>query len=142
MTSRLVDEFRAELRRRDAPLPGTLEICGVFCDLLWEPCGRGDLLARTEREPAFVLTAYARFLALARVFGEIRYYAAPIPEGAPSWWWSGEDPARVDAVKAEQQPGHELGILHDVADAVTFAIEYLGGSSFRTIQVRRSGPKS
>jgi hypothetical protein len=33
----MVDHFQAELERRGLKLPGSIEICGVFCDLMWKP---------------------------------------------------------------------------------------------------------
>jgi hypothetical protein len=45
--------------------------------------------------------------------------------------WSGEDPVRIAAVKAESNEW-ERAILASVADAVTFAVRYLGAVGFAT----------
>ena len=122
------------------PISGSLGTCGPFADLLWPPCGDRDyVLARTDADPAFTLTGYSRWVALGRILDEIRFYAGPIPEGAPRWWWSGEDPSRVAAVEAEEN-GCELAIFESVADAVTFTVSYLGGVGFCDIAVVRITP--
>lgn len=82
------------------------------------------------------MDGYSRWVVFQRVVGEIRFYAAPLPEGAQAWWWSGEGPDRVAAVKAEPYES-ELDVLRSVADAVTLAVEYLGGKPLRDIAVAR-----
>jgi hypothetical protein len=139
LSGRLVDEFEVELARRSLAVPGELEICGVFGDLLWPPCGNRDWHSRVDVDPAFTLTGYSRWVALARIDNEIRFYAAPLPEGFGPWWWSGEDPARVAAVKAEPDVC-ELASFGTIGDAVSFAVAYLRGVSFERIDVVRIRP--
>jgi len=139
MPRRLVDEFQAELQHRGITLPGSLSVGSFLAELLWKPNGGGslrDLVARCALEPAFVLDGHSRWLVFARIVGEIRFYAAPIPGGAHSWWWSGEDPARVAAIIAEPN-AHEIGILETIADAVRFSAAYLGGTPLRDIPILR-----
>jgi hypothetical protein len=140
MGQRLVDEFQAELARRGLPLPGSLQLHGLFGDLLWKPQpDRNLILSLGESDPAFSLTGYSRWIALARIDNEVRIYAAPLPEGAPSWWWTGEDPARRAAVEAEPRD-IELAIVDTVGDAVSFAVAYLGGTDLGRIDVARVRP--
>jgi hypothetical protein len=142
--SRLVDEFRADALARGLAVPGEVGVSVTFADLEWEPFGAegeslDDTLAARERDPAFTVTGYSRWVAFARIRGEIRYWAAPIPEGAPAWWWTGEDPARRAAVEAEPEQC-ELAVLGSVADAVTLTAEYLGGAPLGEIRVARTPP--
>jgi len=142
---RLVDEFRAEVSVRGCRLPGELEECGCFGDLMWSPNGGGfDLLRRMEEDPAFEVVGYSRWVAFARICNEVRFYAGPLPQGAWDWYWSGEYPERVAALDAEPDV-NELGVLPSPTAAVTFAVEYLGGTPLKEIDVRRitlqrSGP--
>jgi hypothetical protein len=137
----LLYEFEAELARRAIPPPGSCEICFVFGDLMWPSSGSDSLsraeeapdFSRFEEDPAFTLTAYSRWMALARINGEIRFYAAPLPKEAPA---IGKDPARRAAAEAEP-PGFDLAIFGTVSDAVSFAVAYLGGAPLGTIEVAR-----
>ena len=97
------------------------------------------MLERAKADPAFTITAYTRYVALARVVDEIRFFAAPIPVGAPSWWWNDQFPDRVRAVTAEPDI-HEMAILETVADAVRFTLRYLAGTSLDAIDVVRIRP--
>jgi hypothetical protein len=138
--SRLVDEFRAEIRARGVEIPGKLEVIASFADFEWdEGLTADEAIARSERDPAFSVTGYSRWVVFARMEGEIRYYAASIPAGAPAWYWSGEDPARVAAVDAESDYV-ELAILPSVADAATLAIKYLSGRPLQEIGFPRIPP--
>ena len=137
MSERLVNQFQTELRRRGLDLPGSLKISSLG-DLLWPPCGDINYIFTRDADPAFTVTGYSRWVAM-NDDDEIRYFAGPIPEGVPPWWWSGEAPARVAAVKAETDWG-ELAILGSVADAVTFTVSYLGGDRFSDIGVVRIKP--
>jgi len=137
MTERFVDEFQAELAQCDLPLPASLEICGIFGDLLWPPAPDFAFLLS---DPAFTLTGYSRGMALARIHGDIRFFAGPLPEGGFPWWWSGENPARRAAVEAEPW-ACELGILETVGDAVSFAIRYLSGTDLGRIEIVRVPPR-
>lgn len=108
---RLLDEFQLELQAQGIATLGEIKPCGVFGDLVWSPYGDiRNLSERAGTDPAFTITAYTRYVALARLVGEIRFFAAPIAEGAPSWWWNGQDPDRVAAVKSEPDT-HEMAIL-------------------------------
>lgn len=139
---RLLDEFQLELQAQGLATPGEIEICLLFGDLVWRPCGdASDLFERAKADPAFKITAYTRYVALARLVGEIRYFAAPIPVGAPSWWWNGQDPGRVAAVKAEPDI-HEMAILQSVTDAVRFTRSYLTGTPLDAIDVVRIRPSA
>jgi hypothetical protein len=136
--SRLVDELRAEAASRGLALPEAREV-GAFADLDWTP-GESTVEAiveRSGRDPDFSMDGFTRWVVFGRVSGQIRYYAAPIPEGAPDWWWSSEGVARVAATLAEPDE-YELGALSSVADAVTLAFEYLGGRPFAEIRVPRT----
>lgn len=136
--SRLVDEFQAEVASRGVPCPGELALT-AFSDFDWTPEERTveAIIERTEREPDFTIHGFTRWVVFARVSGQVRYYAAPIPEGGPGWWWSPESAARVAATLAEPEVS-ELGALSSVADAVTLACEYLGGRPFGEISVPRT----
>ncbi len=134
-TCRLVDEFEAAVRR-GRPLPGLIETCLMFGDLEWPPQGP-DVIARTERDPALIVTGYSRYVALSRICGEVRYFAAPVPEGTQPWSRSGEDPARIIAVAREPEV-HERGVLSSVADAVVFTAEYLEGAHLVDIALARA----
>ncbi len=137
---RLVDAFQTELRERGLVIPGVLAECGTFGDLLWPPCGdRAYVASRATADPAFTLTGYSRLVALARVLDEIRFYAAAIPQGATDWWWSGEEPQRVAAVRTESDR-YELAIFKTLPDAVTFTVRYLGGAVLAEIDVVRITP--
>jgi len=137
-----VDEFKIELQTRGVSMPGELLECGLFEDLMWSPCGDSDyVISHHTMDPAFTITAYTRWVALARILDEIRFYAAPIPEGAPSWWWSGEDPDRVAAVRAEADE-YEIAIFNSVSEAVTFTLSYLAGAPFGAIEVVRIAPSA
>ena len=137
---RLIDEFASEVRARGLPDLGKVETCGLFGDLCWRPHGDADYLwSRRAKDPAFTIEGYARMIALARILDDIRYYAAPIVEGAPSWWWSGADPDRVAAVRAEPYE-YELGRFSTIADAVRFAHSYLAGVPFGSLDVPRWRP--
>jgi hypothetical protein len=140
---RLLDEFHWELQAQGIAAPGKIEICVTFGDLMWPPCGEAggmrDMLERAKADPAFTITAYTRYVALARVVDEIRFFAAPIAAGAPSWWWNGQAPDRVAAVKAEPDI-HEMAILKRVTDAVRFTQRYLAGTSLDAIDVVRIRP--
>lgn len=139
--ARLMDEFRAEALARGAALPAEPEACLVFGDLEWEPNGGGteEFWAARERDPAFTVTGYSRWVALARILGEIRFYAAPIPAGAPAWYRSGEDAARAVAVDAEPDES-ELAVLPGVSEAVTLTLDYLAGTPLRAVRVPRTPP--
>lgn len=139
--ARLVDEFRAEALARGVALPADPEESLVFGDLEWEPNGADseDFWPARERDPAFTVTGWSRWVAFARILGEIRFYAAPIPAGAPPWYRTGEDPARTAAVDAEPDES-ELAVLSTVADAVTLTVEYLGGTPLRDVGVPRTPP--
>ena len=138
---RLIDEFRAEALARGIPIRGEVEEAGIFGDLEWPPNGAdtGEMWARCEHDPAFTITGYSRWLAFARICGEIRYYAASFPEGTREWWWDGSDPARIAAIEAESDHC-ELAILTSVADAVTLTYKYLGGTPLQEIAVPRTRP--
>lgn len=136
----LLDEFNLELRARGLAAPGQIEMCGWFGDLMWTPCGDLDYVKSLPKvDPAFTITSYARYVALARIVDEIRFFAARIAPGVPPWWWSGEDPDRVTAVQAES-PHHEMAILESVADAVRFTHSYLSGTSLAAVDVVRVRP--
>ena len=136
---KLVDEFSLEWNRTEAAKACVIDVHGVFGDLLWPPGGDSaeDVFARAEADPAFTITAFSRWVALARIFDEIRFYAAPIPEGATPWWWTGERPARVDAIKAEPDE-YELGSFATVSNAVAFTSAYLTGSRLHAIATERA----
>jgi hypothetical protein len=126
---RLIDEFRAAW-------PDPLEIvdCGVFGDLLWPPYGsREELLA----DPAFVVTGYTRYAAFERIVGEIRYFAAPIVGGAPSWWRDPDHAARAAAVLAEPDEW-EMGRIATVGEAAAFTTSYLACTPLDRIVVSRA----
>jgi hypothetical protein len=116
----------------------------TFADLEWRPNGDGpdDFIQRWERDPAFTVKGYTRWVAFARICGEIRVYAGPLPQGAWPWYWSGEDPERAAAVDAEPESS-EMGVLMSVEDAVKLTFEYLGGTPLEEIGVsrRRLGTK-
>lgn len=137
---RLLDEFHLELGARGLAASGKIEMCGCFGDLMWPPYGDRDyVISRVTVDPAFMITSYARYVALARILDEIRFFAARIEPGAPSWWWSGEDPNRVAAVQAESEQ-YEMAILLSVTDAVRFTHSYLSGASLDAIDVVRVRP--
>jgi len=136
----LLDEFNLELRVRGMAAPGKIDICGCFGDLMWTPHGDLDHVKSLPMvDPAFTITSYTRYVALARIVDEIRFFATRIEPGAPSWWWSGEDPDRVTAVQAES-PHYEMAILESVADAVRFTHSFLSGTSLAAIDVVRVRP--
>jgi hypothetical protein len=138
--SRLLDRFQAELDRRGEPMPGELEDVGVFADLMWPPCGDSEYaMSRLIEDPAFTITGYTRYVALACVFDEVRFFAAPIEPGSPDWWWSGERSEQAAAIDAESDE-HEMAIFGSVNDAVTFVLAYLGGTSLRDVDVPRIKP--
>jgi hypothetical protein len=138
---RLIDEFRAEALARGIAIRGEVEECGMFGDLEWPPNGAdtGEMWARCERDPAFTITGYSRWLAFARICGEIRYYAAVLPVGGMTLSGSGVDLARVAAADAESDDS-ELAILASVGDAVTLTVEYFDGKPLREIGVPRTRP--
>jgi hypothetical protein len=121
-------------------MPGELKECGIFCDLLWSPCGDGEhVTSRATEDPAFTVTGYTRWVALACMLDEIRFYAACLSPGSASWCWTGEQPNRVAAIEAESEDS-ELAVFESVADAVTFSVNYLGGAALRDIDVVRIKP--
>jgi hypothetical protein len=135
---RLLDEFHLELQAQGIATPGEIEICGMFGDLMWSPLGEPcDVLERAKADPAFLVRAYTRHVALARIVDEIRFFAGRIQPGAPPWWWSGQDPARVAAVEAEPDC-YEMGVLAGIADAVRFAHSYLTGTALEAVDMIRS----
>jgi hypothetical protein len=137
---RLVDQIRAEIARRGVPVPGVLEEVGAFADLSWPPCGDGaNIMSRVTEDPAFTITSRTRYVALAWIIDEIRFYAARIEPGAPSWRWSGERPDQVAAIEAESED-YGLAIFATVEDAVTFTVWYLGGAPLHEIGVARIKP--
>lgn len=90
------------------------------------------------------MTGYSRWVVFARVRGQIRCYAAPIPWGGDTCA-STRDPARLAAIEAEDSDYgdtilRELAILPSVADAVTLTAEYLGGTPLRDVRVPRLPP--
>ena len=137
---RLVDQFRAEIARLGVPMPGELEEIGAFADLLWPPFGDGAYVrSRVTEDPAFTIKSRTRYVVLAWIIDEIRFYAARIEPGSPSWWWSGERPEQLAAIEAESDD-REMAIFATIADAATFTIRYLGGEPLREIGVARDKP--
>jgi hypothetical protein len=135
---RLLDEFHLELQAQRIAMPGEIEICGMFGDLMWSPLGEpGGVFERAKADPAFLVRGYTRYVALARIVDEMRFFAGRIPPGAPPWWWSGQDPARVAAVEAEPDC-YEMGVLARVADVVRFTHSYLTGTVLEAVDVIRS----
>jgi hypothetical protein len=90
-------------------------------------------------DPAFTITGDTRYVALAWIIDEIRFFAGRIEPGTPRWWWSGERSDQVAAINAESED-YELAIFESVSDAVTFTLAYLGGSSLHDISVVRIKP--
>ena len=137
---RLVDQFRAEIVRRGVPMPGELEEIGAFADLLWPPFGDGAYVtSRVTEDPAFTLKSRTRYVALAWIIDEIRFFAARIEPGSPSWWWSGERPEQVAAIESESED-HELAIFATIADVLTFTIRYLDRAPLNEVEVARIKP--
>ena len=93
------------------------------------------VLERSERDPAFVVKRRLRWVALARINGEIRYYAGPIPPGSDAARGAGS--VHVDPDEHESQPW-ELGVLECVEDAVTQVAEYLADAELSLIDVPRT----
>ena len=121
-------------------MPGEVQDVGLFADLAWPPCGDSEyVLSRRTADPAFTITGYTRYVALACIIDEIRFFAGRIEPGTPSWWWSGERPDQVAAINAESED-YELAVLESVSDAVTFTLAYLGGTALRDIDVIRVRP--
>ena len=134
--SRLVDEFRAVSSQLNVVVPGELSICQSFADFEWSPneCTTSEeFFARIDREPAFTVKGSMRWLAFARIQGEIRYYAAPLFQGGAGYW---SDPERRTALDAERDYS-ELAVLANVVDAVHLSVAYLGGAALETIPVPR-----
>jgi hypothetical protein len=138
MTDRLVDAFQAEAARRGVQVPGRLTVIGSFGDLFGPPCGDFAYVAsRDTDDPAFKIGGHTRYIALARILDEIRFFAARIEPLTPPWWWS--NPARAAAVSAESEE-YELAIFETVADAVVFSVRYLAGMALRDIDIVRTKP--
>jgi hypothetical protein len=134
---RLLDEFHLELQAQGIATPGEIEICGMFGDLMSGPLGGPGVFERAQADPAFQVTSYTRYVVLARIVDEIRFFAARIPPGTRPWWWSGQDPARVAAVEAEPDC-YEMGVLAGIADAIRFMHSYLTGTALEAVDLVRS----
>jgi hypothetical protein len=105
---RLLDEFDLELRVRGLAAPGTIEVCGVFGDLMWRPC-RGDLRS-LHMDPAFMIISYTRHVAVARVVDEIRFFAARIGMRTSMRRWRTAPSARPRvALQAPRQCSLQVG---------------------------------
>jgi hypothetical protein len=66
---RLLDEFHLELQAQGIATPGEIKIVVMFGDLMWGPIGeppRG-MFERAQADPAFQVTSYTRYVALARI---------------------------------------------------------------------------
>lgn len=147
--SRLLDEFRTEWSQGSSAPSAELRECCVFVDLMWTPLGHEDAEAsdpraraeafdaRAKADPAFTVEGYSRYLALARICQEIRYYAGPHLVYADVW--SRADPQRREVIRLEEDK-HEIGILPTVMDAVRFTEQYLVGRALREIDVARKPP--
>lgn len=49
---RLLDEFHLELQAQRIAMPGEIEICGMFGDLMWSPLGEpGGVFERAKADP-------------------------------------------------------------------------------------------
>jgi hypothetical protein len=133
----LLDELRGELAARGLQIPGEVEICGGFADFGFWPreYELEEVVVREHLDPAFKVVGYSRYVVLARIAGEIRCYAAPIPPPMAVPWYR-SDPARMAAMEAEVER-RWLGMLTSVADAVTLTCAYLGGASIEEIAVTR-----
>jgi hypothetical protein len=133
---RLIDRFREELAQRGVEAPGEVRECGMFLDIYWPPCGDAEyLMSRVKVDPSFTIKGYTRYVAIARVLDEIRFFAARIDVGEVA----GADRERVSAVERETDE-HEMAIFETISDAVTFTLSYLGGASLRDVPVRRIRP--
>lgn len=129
---RLIDEFRAEVRLRELSCAPHVEECFMFGDLEWTPQGP-DVLERARRDPALLAFGRTRYVALARIAGEIRYFAAPVQPGT--------DFAKHVAVCADkldlEREGHEAGVVDSVPTAVDLVDAYLRGDALSKITVHR-----
>jgi hypothetical protein len=134
----LIDQFRAELLTRAEQPSFVIEEWGVGGGILWPPYG--DILAPSA-DPGFLVIGYTRQVNAGRILGELRAYSEPIAAGVPTWWWSGEDPARVASVEAEADE-REAAIFETVVDLVTFTLRYLGGIPLADIDVPRIKPSA
>jgi hypothetical protein len=137
---RLLDEFQAELARHGLGMPGELREIGLCLDVFWPPCGDGQyVMSRVTIDPSFIIIGHTRYVAMSWVLDEIRFLATRITPGEPPWWWTGEDPARVAAVNADEDE-LEMGIFESIADAVAFTVSYLGGTRLADVRVQRIRP--
>jgi len=137
--SRLIDEFRSSFSGVQGQSVEIEEV-GAFLDLIWPPCGNTPVvIERSMNDPAFEVSGYSRYVAFARVFGEIRFYASPIEPFTRDWYRT--DKERTRAVDDEPD-ATEIGILRSVADAVAITESYIAGSSFGTIDVPRYAPSA
>lgn len=82
-----------------------------------------------------MVTSYTRYVAIARVLDEIRFFASRFDVGEVV----GADPERVAAVERDTDE-HEMAIFETISDAVTFTLSYLGGTPLRDVPVRRIRP--
>lgn len=90
------------------------------------------------RDPAFTIVGHTRYVALARILDEIRFFAGRVEPLTPPWW-SGS--ARAAEVSAESEE-HELAIFETIGDAVLFSVRYLSGTALREIEIPRTKPTS
>lgn len=137
----LAKEFDDAVIARRIVIAGKARLVGMFLELMWDPFHELAVVIRSagasaavqammEKDPAFVVEGVTRFVALARLGGEIRYFAAPIPKGTRA------DPDRAAAIEEEVERS-ESGVLASADDAVTFVYEYLLGATFEQVSVKR-----
>lgn len=136
----LAKEFDEAVIGRRLVIAGQARIVGMFLELMWDPFhelaavirsagASAAVQAMMEKDPAFVVEGVSRFVALARLGGEIRYFAAPIPKGT-------RGAERAAAIEEEPERS-EIGVLASVEDAVSFVNEYLLGGTFEQLSVKR-----
>jgi hypothetical protein len=133
----LFEQFRNRVATLGIDLYAEYKSCGIFGDLEWTPKGPRGLEAyqqRIDREPAFTVEGHSRWLAFARICGDVRYFAGPLPAGTDPW--RQRDEAGRRAIEAESD-SYEIGVLNGIDDAVRFAAAYLGGAAFEQIGVPR-----
>jgi hypothetical protein len=110
-------------------------VVDLFADLLWPPMPSDpeEFDASLEDEPAFLALSAARYVALHRISGEIRYFAAPI---ASESGWAATGPRSPG--DSDDEP-YEMGVLASAEDAAEFFWQYHLGTPLAEIQVPRQG---
>ena len=80
---KLIDVFSKAWEGAKHPPDCVIAECAVFGDLTWPPSADSaeDLIAQVNNDPHMTITGYSRWVALGRIVGELRFYAARIPEG-------------------------------------------------------------